>query len=173
MPASNAIYKEREYWDARFETEEAYDWLVEADEGGESPLLDALRARARAPTTECSCSAAATRASRPRCTRAAARASSAPTSRASSCARCARATQAHDVARRGHARPQGERARRRRRRRRRRAAAARIALGAPHGTGSFDVVLDKAAMDALLVDEGSVWDPCDGARAAARGRARR
>ena len=24
---------------------------------------------------------------------------------------------------------------------------------------SFDVVLDKAAMDALLVDEGSVWDP--------------
>ena len=44
VPASNAIYKEREYWDARFETEEAYDWLVEADEGGESPLLDALTA---------------------------------------------------------------------------------------------------------------------------------
>eukprot|EP01047_Picozoa_sp_COSAG01_P055691 COSAG01_NODE_6228_length_3779_cov_8.384783_2_plen_184_part_00 len=26
--------------------------------------------------------------------------------------------------------------------------------------GSFDVVLDKAAMDALLVDEGDVWNPC-------------
>merc|ERR1712000_299555 len=25
--------------------------------------------------------------------------------------------------------------------------------------GSFDVVIDKAAMDALMVDEGSVWDP--------------
>lgn len=25
--------------------------------------------------------------------------------------------------------------------------------------GSFDVVLDKAAMDAIMVDEGSVWDP--------------
>jgi hypothetical protein len=25
--------------------------------------------------------------------------------------------------------------------------------------GSFDVVIDKAAMDALLTDEGSVWEP--------------
>lgn len=25
--------------------------------------------------------------------------------------------------------------------------------------GCFDVVLDKAAMDALMCDEGSVWDP--------------
>jgi EEF1A lysine methyltransferase 4 len=27
---------------------------------------------------------------------------------------------------------------------------------------SFDVVIDKAAMDAIMVDEGSVWDPDEG-----------
>lgn len=30
---------------------------------------------------------------------------------------------------------------------------------APFETNSFDVVIDKASMDALMVDEGDVWDP--------------
>lgn len=30
--------------------------------------------------------------------------------------------------------------------------------------GSFDVVLDKAAMDAIMVDEGDVWDPAEDVR---------
>ena len=25
---------------------------------------------------------------------------------------------------------------------------------------SFDVIIDKATMDALMVDEGDVWNPC-------------
>eukprot|EP00620_Florenciella_sp_RCC1587_P018131 CAMPEP_0182574976 /NCGR_PEP_ID=MMETSP1324-20130603/28178_1 /TAXON_ID=236786 /ORGANISM="Florenciella sp., Strain RCC1587" /LENGTH=181 /DNA_ID=CAMNT_0024790475 /DNA_START=33 /DNA_END=574 /DNA_ORIENTATION=- len=32
---------------------------------------------------------------------------------------------------------------------------------------SFDVVIDKAAMDALMTDEGSVWDPAQATRDAA------
>ena len=30
-----------------------------------------------------------------------------------------------------------------------------------YDTGSFDVVIDKAAMDAIMVDEGDVWNPDD------------
>ena len=166
VPASNAIYKEREYWDARFETEEAYDWLVEADEGGESALLDALTALIAADDRVLVLGCGNSSLSAALHARGRARLVSTDFSRV--VVRKMRARHPHmtwlvadmrDLASApGGDGGDGDDE----------AAAARAALGAPHGTGSFDVVLDKAAMDALLVDEGSVWDPCDEARAAAR-----
>jgi SAM-dependent methyltransferase len=137
VPDDNRVYGRREYWDARFAKEESYDWL-----GTYADVRPLLRAALR------------------------------PTDRILLIG-CGNSTLSADLyddgftqltnidysavvidtmrAKHAEARPAMK-------------WECMNMLALAFDDGAFDVVLDKAAMDALCVDEGDVWNPAENVR---------